>query len=587
MLKKLLFVLLLSFFNASEPIYKNYIKANFTEKSSSNFIPYALASMGSIFGLNPTTFGISVGAIFLGKYIARLNTDVFKIEWEKELFELTKNEIDKLKILLEDFSKKYEEIDEKIYKDEINELNSIFEKEKKEIVNEHIIDFVSSNIIEKNLENIKSLNILCLGKSQIGKTTLINEILFLDKDKKGKTGGEGKSITMKDTPYISNKLKHIKIIDSRGMESGNFSLKNFTERYQKKMLENTKYGNYSDLIHCIWYCVSGNLMNNEEIDAIKQINSLFNKYKVPIIFVYLKPFNYNDIKILRNVTSEINNNFIAVQSIHYIDECEKGDINCFKPRQEYEQKNMDVLIEMTKNLALDGIKNATSSRSSFYLIEKIEKTLETRFEKKSDEFVNFLNSIENSLKNKTFNIDLKMIDDVREKNILKIIEIIEESLFNSKRKISKEVKELIYYIQEKIENLYQQKISNIYKEYLLNFYSKIEEKKKLLYDKFDEESLLGCNNLEEKDLDDDLERVEKFFDSNYIIQIYSMLASFETINKKLKNQILSLLKSRIDKIISDNNLLEILELKIKLEAEKGTKNLINSLNYEIKKNFQK
>ena len=40
---------------------------------------------------------------------------------------------------------------------------------------------------------------------------------------------------------------------------------------------------------------------------------------------------------------------------------------------------MDVLLKMTKNLALEGIKNAVSSRSIFYLIEKKEKDIEIRF----------------------------------------------------------------------------------------------------------------------------------------------------------------------------------------------------------------
>ena len=330
------------------------------------------------------------------------------------------------------------------------------------------MDYISSNIIEKNLEDVTRLNILCLGNSQIGKTTLINEILFLDEDKKGKTGGEGESTTMEDTPYISDKIKHIKIIDTRGMESGNFSLKNFTERYKNKMTENTKYGNYSDLIHCIWYCVSGNLMNEEEIIAVNQLNLLFNKFKVPIIFVYLKPFNNKDIKILKKQTSKINNNFIHVQSIYYIDKCKEDDPDCFiENPQEYKPKNMDKLLEMTKDLALEGIKNAVSSRTSFYLEEKIEKTIETRFKKKSDEFVILLNNIEKILKNKNSHINLNEIDNLREKNILKIIEIIEETLFNSEKQLSKEGRKIIYSIQKKIENLYQQKFSSLYKEHLI------------------------------------------------------------------------------------------------------------------------
>ena len=131
---------------------------------------------------------------------------------------------------------------------------------------------------------------------------------------------------------------------------------------------------------------------------------------------------------------------------------------------------MDKLLEMTKDLALEGIKNAVSSRTSFYLEEKIEKTIETRFKKKSDEFVILLNNIEKNIKNKNSHINLNEIDNLREKNILKIIEIIEETLFNSEKQLSKEGRKIIYSIQKKIENLYQQKFSSLYKEHLLNLF---------------------------------------------------------------------------------------------------------------------
>ena len=93
--------------------------------------------------------------------------------------------------------------------------------------------------------------------------------------------------------------------------------------------------------------------------------------------------------------------------------------------------------------------------------------------------------------------------------------------------------------------------------------------------------------MDKSELEDDMIYTEKYFDSNYIVQIYSMIASFETINKRIKNNILSLLKSRIDVIISDENLINKLENKIKIEAEKWTKSLINSLDNEIKNSFPK
>ena len=596
MLTKLLFILLIVHYNASESAYEIYKRTNHNEKKTNKpkfSIKDALNVLGKYsemkeYANDPTKLLFAAGATIIYDYYVGKNNEEFQEDWKRELHQFTHNEINKLKNIFDDFSKKCENLNEEIYESEINDLNTIFEKEKKVIVNDYIMDYISSNIIEKNLEDVTRLNILCLGNSQIGKTTLINEILFLDEDKKGKTGGEGESTTMEDTPYISDKIKHIKIIDTRGMESGNFSLKNFTERYKNKMTENTKYGNYSDLIHCIWYCVSGNLMNEEEIIAVNQLNLLFNKFKVPIIFVYLKPFNNKDIKILKKQTSKINNNFIHVQSIYYIDKCKEDDPDCFiENPQEYKPKNMDKLLEMTKDLALEGIKNAVSSRTSFYLEEKIEKTIETRFKKKSDEFVILLNNIEKILKNKNSHINLNEIDNLREKNILKIIEIIEETLFNSEKQLSKEGRKIIYSIQKKIENLYQQKFSSLYKEYLLNLFPVIKSKKESLHNKKDESTWFGCNDLDKSELEDDMIYTEKFFDSNYIVQIYSMIASFETINKRIKNNILSLLKSRIDVIISDEILIKKLENKIKIEAEKWTNNLINSLDNEIQSSFPK
>ena len=532
--------------------------------------------------LSPFNIGVKTG-YFLYKFFNGKNNYQFQEVWEKEMKQLTRIEIDRLKTLFYSLSKNIEDLEEKIYEKELNELSSIFENEKKEIMKDYILDFISGNIIEKNLENITRLNILCLGKSQIGKTTLINEILFLDEEHKGKVGGEGISTTMKDTSYISDKLKHIKIIDSRGMESGDFSLQNFLEHYKNKMLENTKYGNYSDLIHCIWYCVSGNVMNYEEIAAIRQINSLFNNFTVPIIFVYLKPFNNNDIKILKEKTSEINDNFIAVQSIHYIVECNQYDLNCFLDKVEYKPRNMDVLLKMTKNLALEGIKNVVSSRSIFYLIEKIEKDIEIRFEKKFEEFERLLNNEEDILNKKESYITLDYINKVREINIEKIIEIIEKTLFNSKRKLSKEGIDIIYYIQDKIEKIYQKKYSILYKKYLYNFLLIIAEKKVEMYNEYQKAKWFG--HFDNIDCYDDLETTQKIIDSNYIVQIYSMIASFEIINKKLKSHILSLLKSNIDKIISDEYLLEKLEKEINYEVEKGTRNIINSLDNEIRNIF--
>ena len=157
MLAKALFIILVTFYNA---------------------LDFGISDLLMDTILFPNNIGIQAG-YSLYKFFSGKNDDEFQKDWEKEMNQLTRYEIDKLKKLFYYFSKNIEDFDEINYEKELNELSSIFEKEKKEIVNDYILDFISSNTIEKNIEDITRLNILCLGKSQIGKTTLINEILFL------------------------------------------------------------------------------------------------------------------------------------------------------------------------------------------------------------------------------------------------------------------------------------------------------------------------------------------------------------------------------------------------------------------------
>ena len=591
MLVKILFIALIAFYQSADSNLKNIHKTVKEKVSQFAKISKDVAKGSQNIVYTEAGYALLVAAFYgINKYLVRKNDKEFQELWDKEMNTFNEIEIHKLKKIFNEFSKECDDLDEKIYEDEISELNSLFEKEKKDIVSDYIIDFISSNIIEKKIKDINYLNILCLGKTQIGKTTLINEILFLDDDKKGLTGGKAKSTTMKDTTYTSDKLKHIRITDTRGIEVGNFSLENFTEHYLNKMKENTKYGNYNELIHCIWYCVSGNVLNDDEMNAIQQINSLFNEYKVPIIFVYLRPININDIDLLEKETSKINDNFIAVQSINYVKKCDKKkDRNCFQEKIDIEKRGMDELLEMTRKLALEGIKNSVSSRTSFYLIEKIEKMFDERFEQKSEEFVNLLKGIEDYLNNGKTTISSKNIDDARKKNILKIFEIIEETLYysNKKKQLPKEGKEIIYSIQNKIENRYYKLFDKLYFEHLNNLFKIIKEKKISSHENYKQNTLLGCNDLDESEFDDDFQKTGEKFESNNIVEIYSMIASFEVINKKLKKKILSLLKSGIDKILSDDYLLNSLEEKIKSETIKWTKDLINSLDKEIKEAFKK
>ena len=157
MIAKLLFIMLIAFYNASESLYKIYNETNYIDNNSG----YSKSSMGALLNQilkfsiqseiakDPQKIVMIAGIAFLHDFFIGQNDNEFQEDWKKEMDEFTQTEIYKLKKLCDDFSKQCEDLDENIYGKEIDELNSIFEKEKKLIVNDYIIDFIQSNIIEK------------------------------------------------------------------------------------------------------------------------------------------------------------------------------------------------------------------------------------------------------------------------------------------------------------------------------------------------------------------------------------------------------------------------------------------------------
>ena len=171
---------------------------------------------------HPTVSGIAIATIaiaFVGnegrKYFIKQNDGDFDDVWEKEKNEFINEKVNEIKIKYKESEKK---INEDIYKEEIKNLSTILNEEKKELILEYIKNYISSSFIEENITKITHLNILSLGASQIGKTALINDILFLEGDERGKKGGEGISTTKEDKTYSSKVLNHIKITDSCGFK---------------------------------------------------------------------------------------------------------------------------------------------------------------------------------------------------------------------------------------------------------------------------------------------------------------------------------------------------------------------------------
>ena len=163
---------------------------------------------------------------------------------------------------------------------------NIIQISKTEKVSKNVKSVIEDKIDSLNEETIdfkvSHFNILILGNTGVGKSTLVNAILKSDLAKTDKH----KPCTMgKPKSYESEAAKGIRIWDSRGIENGKYNLEVANKEVIDTINELIKNNDPDKFIHCIWYCIHSNRFSNEEIENLL---SLYNSYtdKLPIIVVF-------------------------------------------------------------------------------------------------------------------------------------------------------------------------------------------------------------------------------------------------------------------------------------------------------------
>ena len=156
--------------------------------------------------------------------------------------------------LIEEILKQFEE---KIIKNKI----IIYNKEKFEKIIEKIKKKLMEQKYIENLRNIlrKNFNILIVGVTNAGKSTLINEFLKLDEVKRAKESDGGSTDTKDFTPYVGvNNNYQYTLYDTNGITNdGKDSIQNKTKNTLNEIMERIKSKDPNNLIHCIWYCFQG------------------------------------------------------------------------------------------------------------------------------------------------------------------------------------------------------------------------------------------------------------------------------------------------------------------------------------------
>lgn len=151
------------------------------------------------------------------------------------------------------------------------------------VVNTDEIALKCIDAINEKLRNLKKLNIIVIGKSGVGKSTLINSMF------RGNFAatGLGRPITDEIKRY-EKKEYPMAIYDTPGFELSKGQQTKVKDEIIELINKGTASKDINDMIHCIWYCINvgGNRTFDEtEIEWLKELTESNAVTKVPIIVV--------------------------------------------------------------------------------------------------------------------------------------------------------------------------------------------------------------------------------------------------------------------------------------------------------------
>lgn len=256
-------------------------------------------------------------------------------------------------------------------------------------VKHHKNKIIKNAIYEFSVKT-RHLNIILMGKSGTGKSSLINSLI----GKKVANTGGFRPVTKEIMYYES---ESIRLFDTEGTELSKNNKIEITLKKVNDLIKESKNKQDPDwFIHCIWYCVSDTRFEEVEEKPIEALLKSYEDESMPIIIVYLRaliPRWINEMKKgIEEITSKRLNRKIEFVSVL----AEDAKLNSGHIENKF---GLDDLIRKT----LFKIQDSVYSMSFEYVLNLVKVKIKDIFlktEKPSKESINFdlVNSIINYYK---------------------------------------------------------------------------------------------------------------------------------------------------------------------------------------------
>lgn len=212
-------------------------------------------------------------------------------------------------------------------------------------------------------KNMTKLNIMVMGKTGAGKSTLINNVFSRNLAQTG----IGKPVTQSIRKYEIEDFP-LAIYDTPGLELGGENAIDELLKESKEVLAKGAMRGISESIHCIWYCVStpSHRFEEAEVEFIKKFLDEANEFCVPVIIVLTQSYSKKDAKALMSEIEKENLNVVQIVPVLAQD----VDID-----EDYVIKayGLDTLIDIVNNVIPEALRNTLAAVQKANLKMKLRK----------------------------------------------------------------------------------------------------------------------------------------------------------------------------------------------------------------------